>query len=89
LKIAPLIVEGTPEGPERFSERDRAVACEQGAILRPNYSRTLDENYVSNTCDACGAFVGTNFLHEHWCRATAENGHDAGYVCSECERGRE
>lgn len=85
MQIAMLMVEGTPEGPERFAERDRTIASEQGAILRENFSRTLQESYLSNTCGSCGAFVGTNFLHEYWPLIDEANGHATGYVCLECQ----
>ncbi|MBU0637267.1 MAG: competence protein CoiA [Planctomycetes bacterium] len=84
MKIAMLMVEGTPEGPERFSERDCAVAREQGAILQENYSRTLQKSYLSNTCGICGAFIGTNFLHEYWPLVDETNGHATGDMCLAC-----
>ena len=86
MKIALLNVEGVAQAPEDFSERDRTVACEQGVLLRMNYSRTLREKYLSSTCGHCGAFVGTFFLHEYWDLMTAENGHATGHVCLECDR---
>lgn len=84
MKIAMLIVEGVAEGPENFSERDRALASDHGAILKTNYSRTLRRRYPSNTCGHCGAFVGTFFLHDYWDLMTAENGDATGHMCPKC-----
>ncbi len=86
MKIAMLSLEGERHDPENFSERDRAVASEHGAILKTNYSRPVQAKYLSSTCGRCRAFVGTSHLHEYWHLRTAENGHATGHMCPECDR---
>jgi len=88
VKVAMLDVDGSMEGPEDFGDRDAAVAREQGAILKKNYSKTRDGWYLSNSCRRCGAFVGRFYLHDYWHLMTSENGHEAGYTCTECREHR-
>lgn len=84
MKIAMLNVEGVAQGPELFSDQDCAVARECGAILRINYSNTMRERYLSNTCGHCRTFAGSFYLHHYWPLMTAENGHPTGDVCLTC-----
>ncbi len=86
MKIAMLSLEGLMQGPERFSERDRAIASEHGAILKTNYSRTVQEKYLSSTCGRCRAFSGRFFLHHYFHLMTAENGHSTGDMCLQCNK---
>jgi hypothetical protein len=58
----------TTTGPEKFTEREFALAREHGVLIKDQYSATTDENYFANTCGNCNAFVGafhlfTNYLN--------------------------
>lgn len=85
MKVAILEVEGVCSGPDDFSKDDVALARARGALLKENYSKTVGERYVSNTCPNCGAFVGSFFLHDYFYLMSKDTGHSAGWACLWCE----
>lgn len=86
MKIALLCIEGMLMGPENFSKKEIQLARQLGAILKVNYSRTAQREYLSSTCGGCGAFSGSFYLHEYTDLMIPQTGHQTGYMCLECER---
>jgi hypothetical protein len=65
MKLAILISGGTFCDPSEFNEDQIKVARNNGVILQENYSNTLQEKYLANTCGHCGAFIGKFFIDDY------------------------
>lgn len=65
MKLAILISGGTFCDPSEFNESQVKIARENGVVLRENYSNTLQEKYLANTCEHCGSFIGKFFLDDY------------------------
>ena len=85
MKTAIISLEGLIIGPRFFQKEDIEKAREYGAFLKVNFSNTIQERYLSNTCGKCGAFTGEFYLHDYFHLMTAENGYQMGYACPECD----
>jgi hypothetical protein len=77
-------------GPGGFTEEEIAFARSKGVILKEQYSRTVNDIYVANTCGKCGAFVGEHYLFTDYI-APAGYGDipsqrfELGYYCEHCD----
>ena len=86
MKISFADVEGYCYDPSQFSKRDTEVAEQRGCILREQFSKTVQESYVANTCGGCGAFTGSFYLHDFYHLADDSTGTVTGLYCTECEK---
>lgn len=73
------------DGPESFSKNQIKIAEKCGVILKVNYSKTANQQYISNTCQHCRAFVGRHFLDDYCDLLKPENCCDKEYICGRCE----
>lgn len=65
MKLAILLANGGFWGPSEFNSKQIILAKEEGVVLMKQHSKTLDENYLANTCPSCGAFIGKLFLDNY------------------------
>ncbi|XHR97426.1 hypothetical protein ACFJIV_12670 [Mucilaginibacter sp. UC70_90] len=89
MKVAVLDCDGYYGGPDRFSPDELALARNKGAIIQTNYSKTVEDYYLSNTCPACNNFAGDHFLFtDNYCAAMygdlAYERVDLGFGCQSC-----
>jgi len=84
MNIAILNINGYLKGPKTFTKQEIDLSTKHGVILRQNYSHTLSEKYLSNTCGQCKAFIGGFHMHEYADLMIAENGYHTGYKCMAC-----
>ena len=66
IRIALIIDDGVVRGPDDFSEKEKEFAKSKDVILKKQFSKTIKEIYLANTCGYCGAFIGDHFLHEYF-----------------------
>lgn len=75
--------------PSDFTNEEIELANSKGVILKTQYSKTVGENYVANSCLKCGSFVGDHYLFTDYI-APASFGElpsqtfDIGYHCEHC-----
>lgn len=50
------------EGPDTA---ELSLARTHGVVIKRQYSRTMGESYLANTCTACGSFVGANHERDY------------------------
>ena len=89
MKVAVMDCNGYHGGPDRFSDQELALARSKGVIIQNNYSKTLEEHYLSNTCPACNNFTGDHFLFTgNYCGAAYGDLKfeviNLGYACKVC-----
>lgn len=53
-------------GPEGFSAQQTHLATQQGAVIRPQYSRYKQTTYPANSCGHCKAFLGEHYLFQEY-----------------------
>jgi len=76
--------------PSDFTSEEIAFAKSKGVILKTQYSKTVHDSYVANSCAKCGSFVGDHFLHTDYI-VPASFGqlssqiYNIGYHCENCE----
>ncbi len=76
--------------PSDFTEKEIEIAKSKGVILKTQFSQTVRDRYVANTCPNCGAFAGDHYLFTQYI-APAEYGelpsetYDIGYHCEYCD----
>ncbi len=81
---------GSHIGPDQFSQKEMAVAREQGAFIDWQYSRTLNAKYWAATCWRCKRFIGRNQLFTDYIAPAAFEGSEVVLIrlrdfCSYCE----
>lgn len=81
---------GSHIGPDQFTQGEIATARDQGAIIKWQYSKTINAKYWATTCGRCSKFIGRNLLFtEYIAPATSESIKLApvrlGDFCSYCE----
>jgi hypothetical protein len=86
MKIALIDQEHELVGPREFSCEQVRIATERGALLKENYSRTMEERYLSNTCPNCNAMTGDFYLHHHYDPEQRETGVPVGAICWSCRQ---
>lgn len=69
MKIA--FTEGKDEmtsycGPDEFEEKEIEFSISKGAVIKPHYSKTANETYLSNTCSHCNSFAGNFYLFSQY-----------------------
>lgn len=71
------------EGPETFTKEELRIAHDNGVLIKPHYSKTSRQKYLSNTCKKCNSFFGRFFIGE----LTEIHGKEfiTDYVCKECK----
>ncbi len=84
MKVAMLDNGGLIRGPDCFTEPELAKAQEFGAVIRENYSKTLEDRYMANTCKRCKAFVGKFHLHDYWHLLEEARLAPLGFGCPDC-----
>lgn len=80
--------------PSDFTEKEIAFAQSKGVLLKTQYSKTVNEKYVANSCIKCGSFAGDFYLFTQYI-SPASYGElpsqifDIGYHCEHCDGGTE
>lgn len=80
--------------PSEFTDDEIIFAQSKGVLLKTQYSKTVNEKYVANSCNKCGTFAGDHYLFTQYI-APASYGElpsetfDIGYLCEHCEEGIE
>jgi hypothetical protein len=90
MKVAVLDCNGFHGGPDRFNDQELALARSKGAIIQNNYSKTIRNSYLSNTCLQCNNFAGDHFLFtDNYCEAMygqlPYETTDLGFSCNQCD----
>jgi hypothetical protein len=90
MKVAVLDCNGYHGGPDRFSPEELAIARDKGALIQSNYSKTVRDSYLSNTCPVCNNFAGDHYLFTgDYCGAMyGDLKFDRvglGYGCKQCD----
>lgn len=69
-----------------FSESEIQIATKKGVYLATNYSRTVKETYISNTCPRCSAFIGNHYLFNNYVAVLdyLRESIEVGYYCPAC-----
>jgi hypothetical protein len=76
--------------PGDFTEEEIAYARSKDVILKEQYSKTVNDRYLANTCGKCGAFAGDFYLFTQYI-APAGYGEltsqrfDIGFHCGHCD----
>jgi len=88
MKVAGIEKAGHALGPAEFSQDEIEIARSKGVNIKKQYSKTINEEYLANTC-RCGAFVGEHYLFSDYI-APASYGNlpsesfEIGYHCENC-----
>jgi len=88
MKVAAIQKAGSTIGPSDFSPEEINIAKDKGVNIKECYSKTINENYMANTCD-CGAFIGDHYIFTDYV-APASYGdlpskeYEIGYHCEHC-----
>lgn len=83
-KVAVIDAERALLGPRYFTQHQLALAVKLGAFIQENYSRTMNQRYLSNTCGACGAMSGDHFLYQCIPAIRRKQGQEVGSFCWKC-----
>lgn len=86
MKMAFAQIGSTLLDVDEFCNYDLNVANRHGVILREQYSKTLRERYVANTCGRCGAFIGNHFLIDYRYEAISSVPVNNVLWCEKCNR---
>jgi hypothetical protein len=92
MKVAIMDCNGHYTGPEAFTGDELTFARSKGVLIKNNFSKTVGESYLSNTCPTCAALTGQHYLFtDHYTEAmngyyTYES-YPAGYSCEYCYMG--
>lgn len=75
--------------PSEFSNEEIEFAKSKGVVLRTQYSKTVNDRYVANTCKECGAFAGDFYLFTQYISPASlgelpSQTYDIGYHCEHC-----
>ena len=73
------------EGPDDVPDEALNIARQHGVVLQVNFSKTMQERYVSNTCPRCRAFVGNFYLHDYFEFIDHDKKINAGLACLNCK----
>jgi hypothetical protein len=46
--------------------KERIAKASKIGVIKPRYSATLEQSYMSNGCYDCGALIGEHFEHDAW-----------------------
>lgn len=88
------LIRGTSNNlrPSEFTDEEITFAKSKDVLLKTQYSKTINEKYVANSCNKCGAFAGDFYLFTQYI-SPASNGElpsetfDLGYHCEYCDGG--
>ncbi len=80
------IAENYTLGTNKFTDDQIRIARELGVCLERQYSQTLDEEYIANTCPTCRTWVGEHFLHFMTSDYALRKQYRVGYHCIVCSR---
>jgi hypothetical protein len=91
MKVA-LVRNYSTLGPEEFTQEELRIASDNSVNIKSNYSNTMEEEYLSNTCNNpdCNVFVGKFFLFKDYL-VPADTGYlsylkfHTGYDCQRCD----
>ena len=53
---------GSTSGPKTFTSEEIEIASSKGVFMNEQYSGSINDSYLANTCNSCGSFVGEFFL---------------------------
>jgi len=89
MKAALLTGLGGVRGPEALTEQERAVARENGVVLRLERGNTRRGQWkrMTNACGHCGAFTSTHYLHNFWHEIGPSTERMVRWLCSDCGGG--
>lgn len=89
MKVAIMETDEYHSGPDQFSHEEVDFARSKGVLIENNYSKTVEDSYLSNTCPKCKILTGDHFLFtDYYCEA--KYGYlnyqtfPQGYWCSSC-----
>ncbi len=70
-----------------FNSNDAKLAAQHGVLMKTQYSKTIGESYIANTCRRCGKFVGGHYLFTGYIAIPEypRQELDAGYYCPGCQ----
>jgi len=84
-----LECDGWHAAPDRFNPDELRIAGENKVIIKTNYSNTVQEAYLSNTCPWCHTFIGNHYLPEHYFEAIYGSipfeRVSVGFFCKKCD----
>ena len=88
MKVAGIEKAGHTGGPAEFSDEEIEIARGKGVNIREQYSKTMNEKYLANTC-RCGAFVGEHYLFTDYIAPASygslpSQSFEIGYHCENC-----
>ncbi len=69
--------------PDDFNEEDIKLAQSLGVTIKKQYSKTINESYLANTCDHCNAFIGDFYMYDYL-SLSPDKTVDLGYRCFSC-----
>ncbi|MBM4208427.1 MAG: hypothetical protein FJ190_10605 [Gammaproteobacteria bacterium] len=77
--------------PRSFNNEELKLAKSKGVNLKTQYSQTMRDSYVANSCAKCSAFVGEHYLFTQYISPACDGELpleeiDIGYHCYHCER---
>lgn len=77
--------------PSQFTPYEIEFAKSKGAILKIQYSKTVNHNYVANSCGKCGSFAGNFYLFSQYIAPSSYGNlksekFDIGYHCKSCNK---
>ncbi|MBD1876980.1 hypothetical protein H6F75_26195 [Nodosilinea sp. FACHB-131] len=66
---------------------DARLAAQHGVFMKEQYSKTVGDSYIANTCRRCGKFVGGHYLFIDYVAVPEypRQELDAGYYCPNCQ----
>ena len=83
MKLAMIISSKMILYPEDFNEDDIKLTQLLGVTIKKQYSKTINESYLANTCNHCNAFIGDFYMHEYSYSPPVKT-IDVGYRCFDC-----
>lgn len=89
MKVAVMKCGHYHPGPDMFSAKELEFARSKGVLIKDNFSQTMGESYLSNTCPSCLSLTGQHYLFTDHLVYALNGGynyeeHPAGYHCQYC-----
>lgn len=84
MKAARIVVANLLIDPDYFTDQERNLARQNGAILEKKYSGSVLDTYTANSCPSCSSFIGQNYIHEIYQDADEIAQTRVGFGCPDC-----
>jgi hypothetical protein len=76
--------------PSKFTDAEIEISKAKGANLKVQFSKTMEESYVADTCNGCGTFSGNFYLFQDYVSPASfgelpSEKFEIGFDCENCD----